>query len=69
MPLLGSVEVGFFITVQYIGQKLACFRVSHSVKQSTVASKKQEAALKSVTLSECREEKVAFSCTALLVRK
>lgn len=48
-----SVEVSFFIT----GQKLACFQVRGSVKQSTVDSEKQETALKSVALSESREEK------------
>lgn len=50
IPVLGSVEVGFFTTVQYTGQKLARFQVSHGVKQSTGDSEKQETALKSVTV-------------------
>lgn len=41
--------MGFFCNVQYTGQKLARFQVSHSVKQSTGDSEKQETALKSVT--------------------
>lgn len=58
--------MGFFITVQHTGQRLARFQVKDSVKQSTVDSEKQVTALKSVTLSESREEKITFSCTAPL---
>lgn len=57
--------MGFFITVQYTGQRLACFQVRGSVKQSTVDSEKQVTALRNVT-DRKQGEKITFSCMVLL---